>query len=70
VKTGQYQSAAHVLSGALQALKTQERLTKADITELREEIGVGLDQLASGKSAAWNAKAMKARLRQMSEGIS
>lgn len=64
VKTGQYPSATHVVSGALQALKTHERLTKADITELREEIAVGLNQLDRGESAPWNAKAMKARLRQ------
>lgn len=64
VKTGQYPSATHLVSGALQALKTHERLTKSDVGELRREIGVGIDQLDRGQSAAWNVRAIKARLRQ------
>lgn len=64
VQAGQYESAAAVIQGALVALKQQEELTDEDLAELREDVEVGLDQLARGEGAPWDAEQTKAQLRE------
>ena len=64
VKTGQYSSVTHVVSGALEVLRDQERLTQEDVEELRRDIAAGIAQLDGGACAPWDAKALKARLQQ------
>jgi len=63
VKAGQFRSASDVISGALDLLRQQETLTEQDITELREDVKVGLDQLDAGQGSEWDVEATKARLR-------
>jgi putative addiction module CopG family antidote len=64
VQAGQYDSAAAVIQGALVALKQQDELTDEDVAELREDVKVGLEQLARGEGAPWDAEQTKARLRE------
>jgi Arc/MetJ-type ribon-helix-helix transcriptional regulator len=45
IEKGYCPSATHLVSGALEALRTQEQLTKGDVAELRQDIKLGLQQL-------------------------
>ena len=63
VKAGQFPSASDVITGALNLLREEERLTEQDITELREEVRIGLDQLDAGQGAEWDVEDTKARLK-------
>ena len=56
VQAGQYASADEVVSDALQALRAQEALGPADISELRREVAVGLKQLDRGETSSFTAK--------------
>lgn len=68
IRAGQYQSADEVVNSAIAMLRQQETLSAEDITELRQEIAVGLEQLERGESAPWDAAALKDKLRQKSGG--
>jgi antitoxin ParD1/3/4 len=64
VQTGQFRSPTDVILGALESMKDQEDLTSEDVAELREEVAIGLEQLARGDCAEWDAERTKATLRE------
>lgn len=49
IKSGHYQSAADVISQGLGMLRDQEEFIRANQTELRDQIAVGLDQIRRGE---------------------
>jgi antitoxin ParD1/3/4 len=63
IRSGQYASASEVVQGALALLKEDEQLSQRDLDELREEIGIGIDELDQGKAEPWDSKTMKEKLR-------
>jgi antitoxin ParD1/3/4 len=60
VSSGLYTSASEVVREALRLMDEQDRLKQAKLDELRREIRKGLD---SGESEAWDAAAVKAKVR-------
>lgn len=64
VKSGQFASAAEVITTALELMKDQDEMTPEDIEELRAELAVGLDQLERGECAEWDVEEVKAHLRE------
>jgi antitoxin ParD1/3/4 len=60
VQAGQFQPPSDLICGAIGVLKAQEELTSEDIAELREEVAIGLEQLARGDCAEWDVEAEKA----------
>jgi putative addiction module CopG family antidote len=64
VQSGQFPAATDVIVGALESMKDQEELTAEDVAELREEVAIGLEQLARGDCAEWDVEQTKAALRE------
>jgi antitoxin ParD1/3/4 len=62
VQAGQFQSPSDVICGAIGMLKAQEELTSEDLADLREEVAIGLEQLARGDCAEWDVDEEKATL--------
>lgn len=62
VRAGQYQSVDELVNSAVAMLRQQETLSAEDISELRRQIALGLEQLDRGESAPWDARALKRRL--------
>lgn len=60
VSSGLYTSASEVVREALRLLQEQDQLREAKLDELRRDVRKGLD---SGSSAAWDARALKAKAR-------
>ena len=60
VSSGMYTSASEVVREALRLMGEQDRLREAKLSELRREIGKGLD---SGSSEPWNAATLKKKAR-------
>jgi antitoxin ParD1/3/4 len=64
LRIGQYQTADEMINNALSILREQEMLSAEDISELRREISLGLEQLDRGESAPWDAAMLKDKLRR------
>jgi antitoxin ParD1/3/4 len=62
VKSGQFDSAAEVITTALELMKDQDEMTAEDIEELRAEVAIGIEQLDRGEGAEWDVEKVKARL--------
>jgi antitoxin ParD1/3/4 len=61
--SGKYQTASEVVREALRLLEARDRAPVADVTELRAEIELGLDQLRRGEAVDGDAffDALRAR---------
>ena len=68
VRAGQYQTADDLINSAVSILHQQERLSRNDIMELRQEIALGIEQLDRGESAPWDAAMLKDKVRKQSDG--
>ncbi len=63
VKSGLYHTASEVIRDALRLLEERDRLYQLRLTELREEVRKGLDQLDRGEGRPFHPEATKRRLR-------
>ena len=70
IKTGHYQSAADVISQSLGMLRDQEEFIRANRTELRDQIAVGLDQIRRGEvvDGKQAIESLRDRLREREHG--
>jgi antitoxin ParD1/3/4 len=48
LKDGHYRSASDVVAQSLGMLRTQEEFIRSNVAELREKIGVGMEQVKRG----------------------
>lgn len=58
VEAGEYDSADDVVNGALALLRRQEKLSAADLAELREMVAVGVAQAAAGDFTNFDAESV------------
>jgi antitoxin ParD1/3/4 len=65
MKSGCHTDPSAVVNDALEVLRDQERLTPADIDEMRREIAIGLEQLDRGERVEFNAAEIKAEGRRI-----
>ena len=61
IQSGEYATASELIEEALSLLRYVPRWTDAD---LRHEVKLGVDQLARGESADWDAEELKRRVRE------
>lgn len=63
IQAGQYHSPAELIRYAIELLQIQERLDDTDISDLRSQLRVGLEQLDRGEGEDWDVEQMKQTLR-------
>ena len=56
LKTGRYNSAEEVISGALSLLQAHEQLPDCEVEEFRAATAVGIDQADRGETDRWDAQ--------------
>jgi putative addiction module CopG family antidote len=64
VKSGQFDSEAEVLLGALASFKTREDFRQFQMERLRGKLKTGLEQVQRGDVTEWNLDEFKRRARQ------
>lgn len=64
IEAGQFADESAVIRSALEVLRDQERLTSADIAELRELVNPAIAELDRGEGVEWNADELKRQARE------
>lgn len=64
IDAGQFADESEVIRSALEVLRDQERLTSADVAELRELVNPALAELDRGEGVEWNADELKRQVRE------
>lgn len=54
MKSGRYASESEAVADAIAELRARERLLQARMTELENQIAVGIEQLDRGEGTEWN----------------
>ena len=70
IRSGHYRSAADVVTQSLGMLRNQEQFIRDNISELREKIAVGLDQIQRGETVDGRTalKDLREKLRRQKNG--
>ena len=64
VKAGRFSSPEDVVNGALARLQTEQELSEFEVTSLRAQVAVGIEQADRGELMPWDAAAIETEVEQ------
>jgi len=59
VQTGMYHSASEVIREGLRLLRIQDQIRQAQLTQLRQDVDLGADQISQGDYTEYTAASVK-----------